>query len=35
MKKISFILEDDEYEKLMEKKDGMTWVDFVMKLIEE
>jgi hypothetical protein len=35
MKKISFFLEDEEYEKLMNKKGDMTWVEFVMQLVED
>ena len=34
MKKISFFLEDEQYSKLMEQKNGLTWVDFVMQLSE-
>jgi hypothetical protein len=35
MKKISFFLEDEEYEKLMNNKGDMTWVEFVMQLVED
>jgi len=32
MKKVNLFLEDEEYEKLVEQKKDMTWVEFVMKL---
>jgi len=35
MKKIAFFLENEQYEKLVAKKDGLTWVDFVMQLVRD
>ncbi len=34
MKKVNLFLDDDQHEKLIEKKGDMTWVEFVMKLTE-
>jgi len=34
MKTIHLHLEDAQYEKLIKKKDGMSWVEFVMTLAE-
>ena len=34
MKKVNLFLDDDQYDKLVEKKGNMTWVDFVMTLVE-
>jgi len=34
MKSMTVIFEDAEHKKLMKKKDGMSWHDFIMKLVE-
>jgi len=36
MKKVSLFLDDEQHEQLVRRKDelGLTWVDFVMKLVE-
>jgi len=35
MKSIQIYVEDAEYEKLKEKKQDMSWHDFLMSLVEE
>lgn len=32
MKKVNLFLDDSQYEKLIEQKGKLTWVEFVMKL---
>lgn len=34
MKQINVYFDDKEYEKLVKKKDGLTWHDFILKLIK-
>lgn len=35
MKQINVWFDDDEHEKLVKEKDGMTWHDFLMTLIKD
>lgn len=35
MKTINETFTDEEYAKLKEKKDGLSWHDFIMQLVEE
>lgn len=35
MKNINVTFEDREYEKLLKKKRGLTWHDFIMLLVRE
>lgn len=34
MKSINITFEDEEHKKLVEKKKGLSWHDFILKLIE-
>ncbi len=34
MKQINVYFDDEEYKKLVKKKNGLTWHDFILKLIE-
>ena len=34
MKTVVMHLEDEEYKRLIEKKGDMTWIEFVMKLVD-
>lgn len=35
MKKISFVLEDEEYDKINAKKQNKTWVEFITQMVED
>ncbi len=35
MKQINVYFDDEEYKKLVEIKNGSTWHDFILRLIEE
>jgi len=35
MKKVNLFLDDDQHERLVAKKGKMTWVDFVMQLVDK
>lgn len=35
MKRVLLIFSDEEHEKLLKKKDGMTWEKFVLTLAED
>ena len=35
MKQINVYFDDEEHKKLEEKKNGTSWHDFIMKLVEE
>ena len=35
MKQINVYFDDDEHKKLEKEKDGLTWHDFIMKLVEK
>jgi predicted CopG family antitoxin len=34
MKQINVYFEDEEYEKLIKKKNGLTWRDFILELLK-
>jgi len=34
MKTVHLFLDDDQHEKLVKAKGGMSWVDFIMKFVD-
>ena len=35
VKQINVYFDEEEYEKLLKKKDGLSWHDFILRLIEK
>ena len=35
MKNINIMFDEEDYEKLIQKKDGLSWREFILTLIEE
>jgi len=34
VKRVNLVFDEDQYKKLVAKKGNLTWIDFVMKLVD-